>query len=284
MSPPLHAIPGPAPPLVQRLLDVALDWAREGHPFALAGLQGSGKSTLVGCMADAAAARGLRAATLSIDDVYLDRPERERLARNVHPLLATRGPPGTHDVALACDVLDRLLAGEPVRLPRFDKVADARRPEREWPRVERCDLVLVEGWFLKTPPQPDADLREPANPVERDEDADLTWRRHCNAALARDYPPLWHRLPRLAFLAPPGFEVVAGWRWQQECALQAANPGRRTMTREEVGRFVQLFERVSRQALATLPAIADIVVPLDAGRVPSDLVRGGGRVLPTMGP
>jgi D-glycerate 3-kinase len=60
--------------------------------------------------------------------------------------------------------------------------------------------------------------------------------------------------------------VVPAWRWQQEQALQAADPGRAAMTRAEVGRFVQFFERVSRQALRTLPAIAERTVPLDAQR------------------
>jgi D-glycerate 3-kinase len=38
------------------------------------------------------------------------------------------------------------------------------------------------------------------------------------------------------------------------------------MSRSEVERFVQFFERVSRQALATLPGIADETIALDAGR------------------
>ena len=40
---------------------------------------------------------------LSLDDLYLPKAERLRLARDVHPLLATRGVPGTHDVALGVE-------------------------------------------------------------------------------------------------------------------------------------------------------------------------------------
>ena len=58
------------------------------------------------------------------------------------------------------------------------------------------------------------------------------------------------------------------WRWQQECALQAVQPGRGAMSRAAVERFVQHYERVSRQALRTLPAIADAVVRLDEARRP----------------
>nr|WP_255699015.1 kinase [Luteimonas sp. Y-2-2-4F] len=243
---------------------------REGvRVYGLSGLQGTGKSTLAAQLAEAARAHGLRVATLSLDDVYLDRPQREALAREVHPLLATRGPPGTHDLPLALATLDALRAGRPVRLPRFDKLADCRRPEASWPLVEAVDLTILEGWCLGAPAQaPDA-LAAPLNALERGEDADGRWRRWCNDALARDYPALWARVDRLLFLQPPGFDVVPAWRWQQECALQAAEPARRGMTRAQVERFVQHYERVSRQALRTLPALADAVAPLDAARAPA---------------
>ena len=99
-------------------------------------------------------------------------------------------------------------------------------------------------------------------------DADGRWRRHCNAALARDYPALWRRIDRLLFLQPPGFEVVPEWRWQQEQALRASDPGARGMDRDALARFVQHYERVSRQALRVLPARADVVVELDRARRP----------------
>src|SRR3546814_18959233 len=82
-------------------------------------------------MAALAAGRGRAVAVLSVDDAYLDHDQRARLAREVHPLLATRGPPGTHDVALACRTLDALRAGQTIALPRFNKLADRRLPETD---------------------------------------------------------------------------------------------------------------------------------------------------------
>jgi D-glycerate 3-kinase len=207
---------------------------------------------------------------LSIDDFYLGHAARQALGHRVHPLCATRGAPGTHDVALACKVLDSLRAQRRTALPRFDKIADDRLPESEWPIVQQADMVILEGWFLKVPPQADADLREPLNALERDEDPDGTWRRWSNDSLARDYPPLWSRLDRLLFLQGPGFDIVPQWRWQQEQTLQAAHPDRQAMTQAQVERFVQFFERVSRQAMRTLPGIADRTIRLDAQRRPLD--------------
>lgn len=254
---------------VHALLDDALTQGR--RIVSIAGLQGTGKSTLAAQLVSAARSRGLAAEALSIDDFYLTRRERQALGRSVHPLLATRGPPGTHDVALACATVDALLgmqAGGQVRIPVFDKIADRRLPPSRWRSVRTPPALLVfEGWFLRVPPQPAAALATPLNRLEAEEDADGCWRSHVNQALSR-YAPLWQRLPWLLFLQGPGFEVVPQWRWQQEQTLQRAHPRRRAMDRAQVDRFVLFFERVSRHALATLPAIADRVVALDAQRRP----------------
>lgn len=265
---------GFAPGFVTGVLDDAL--AQGVRVLGVSGLQGSGKSTLAAQVVEAATARGLHAVAVSIDDFYLDRPERERLAREVHPLLATRGPPGTHDCALASAALQALRAGRRIRLPGFDKLADRRLPVSQWRDVAGADhgsvpiqaLVVFEGWFLGTPAEADEALAEPVNALERDEDHDGAWRRFCNEALDRDYPSLWACIDRLLFLQPPGFDIVPAWRWQQERVLQSRNPARPGMTRAQIGRFVQHYERVSRQALRTLPDIADVVVPLDEARKP----------------
>jgi D-glycerate 3-kinase len=237
--------------------------------FAISGLQGSGKSTLAAQIAARAEAEGLRVAVLSLDDLYLTRAERQRLAHDVHPLLATRGPPGTHDVALGCRVLDALKAGEDVVVPRFDKLADDRMEDAAWTRVQgRVDLVLFEGWCVGATPEDDDALATPLNALERDEDAEGRWRRHCNEALRRDYPALWSRLDALWFLQPPGFGIVRTWRWQQEQAMVARDPTRNGMDRAQLDRFIQHYERTSRQLLSTLPATADRVIRLDENRRP----------------
>ena len=245
--------------------------AREDGPtvFGITGLQGCGKSTLASQIVTSARDRGLRAEALSIDDVYLTREARLRLAREVHPLLVTRGPPGTHDLPLARETLDTVRAGRPVTLPRFDKLSDDRVATSALTALhEPLDLLVFEGWFLKTPPEDERALETPINALEREEDPDGRYRRHCNDALGRDYPPLWRLLDSLLFLAPPSFEIVFEWRLEQERALGEARPGAAIMSASEVERFVQHFERVSRRALRTLPAIAERTVRLDARRRP----------------
>jgi D-glycerate 3-kinase len=266
----VHPAPAGFPAaLVDAALAAALALPARVPVFALSGLQGTGKSTLAAQMAALAQAQGKHAVVVSLDDLYLPRAARQQLARQVHPLLATRGPPGTHDVALGCALLDALRAGEPVRLPRFDKLADDRLPPGQDQLVATpVDLVIVEGWCLGTPAEAEADLAAPINALEREDDAHGIWRRHCNRALARDYPALWQRFDGLWFLQPPGFAVVREWRWQQEQALAQARQRPVSMDRAGVDRFIQHFERVSRQVLRTLPALADRVIALDAERRP----------------
>jgi D-glycerate 3-kinase len=265
-DPHVPAADGFPEPLVSAALEAALALPAAVPVFAIAGLQGSGKSTLAAQMAALAGRRGRTAAVLSVDDFYLGKAQRARLARDVHPLLATRGPPGTHDVGFACATLDALKQRNATSLPRFDKLADDTAPRASWPQVTAADLVIVEGWLLGTPAEDDVALAVPVNALERDEDPQGRWRRYCNDALRSDYPALWQRFDALWFLQPPGFDVVADWRWQQEQRMAREQPGKPAMDFTQVQRFIGFFERVSRQALRTLPDIADRTIPLDAQR------------------
>lgn len=257
-------------------VDAALG-ARAGRPVVvgLCGAQGSGKSTLAAAATKALEATGRRVAVLSLDDLYLTRAERQALAREVHPLFATRGVPGTHSVALGLDLLDRLARGEPAALPRFDKARDDRAPEADWRRAPAgCEVLLFEGWCVGAGPQDEAALEEPVNALEAAEDPDGTWRRTANAALTAPYAQLVARLDRLILLAAPSFEVVAGWRLQQEQDLaRSRGSADGLMDKTAVARFVAHYERITRAILAEMPARADLVVRLDEARRPLTITR-----------
>ena len=250
-------------------IEVLTAWADEAETplIGVAGAQGSGKTTLA-----RRAAESLGAACLSLDDVYRTRAERGRLAAEVHPLLGVRGPPGTHDLDLLFDVVARLRAAGPddlTPLPAFDKLKDDRLPESEWPVFRgRPNAILIDGWCLGATAQGSADLLTPINVLERDHDPDGGWRRAVNDALAGPYQAAFDRFDRMLLLAAPSFDVVAGWRLEQEAgllgvAVQAVPPERRAA----IAAFVQHFERITRSMLAG-GVRADRIVPLDAQRRP----------------
>ncbi len=247
----------------------------------IAGAQGTGKSTATELLA-LLLERGLdqRVAQLSLDDLYLTRAERAVLARDVHPLLATRGVPGTHDVALGRQVLDALRtagASDRVPLPRFDKASDDRVPQDQWPVAEGpIDIVVFEGWCVGAHPEPDAALTAPINALERDRDTDGAWRRYVNAQLARGYRSLFDPIDLLVFLAAPDLASSRAWRTQQEHDLAARKPaGATVMTDAQIAEFVQYYERISRHMLQEAPSRADVVLRLDeAHRYAAIEVRG----------
>jgi D-glycerate 3-kinase len=257
--------------LARRLLDDCRPRLRgHGKPFllGLSGLQGCGKSTVAKALVEQARGHGLAAHTLSLDDVYLGRRERAHLATTVHPLLRTRGVPGTHDLALLERVLDALATASPdhpVALPRFDKGRDTRRPPSRWPRVtEPPHLLVLEGWCVGLPPQAPSDLSRVVNDLERREDPDGRWRRFVNEALAA-MQPTWHRLHRQVLLQAPDWGTVCRWRESAERPLRARGAPR-AMSPAQLRRFMQLFERLGRHALRVMPAQVDVCLRLDAAR------------------
>jgi D-glycerate 3-kinase len=129
------------------------------------------------------------------------------------------------------------------------------------------DLILFEGWCVATPAQHEAELREPVNALEADEDSDGRWRRHVNDALRGAYAEWFSAIDRLIFLQVPDFGCVRRWRGQQEreTAARAAPGSRQILAPAQLERFIQHYERLTGQALQTLPRCADRLIVLDAG-------------------
>lgn len=257
--------------LVGQMLDERLAiTARRPFILGICGAQGSGKSTLAEGLAQRLRDTGLRIAVLSLDDLYLTRAERVALARTIHPLLATRGVPGTHDVALGLAVFDGLAAGGCTLLPRFDKATDDRAPSGV--RIDGpVDVVLFEGWCVGAVAQEASALATPINDLERLQDADGHWRHHVNAALAGEYQHLFGRIDALVLLAAPDFAKVRDWRIEQEEGLRqslraAGRSTEGTMDDAQVASFVQFYERLTRHILAEMPDRADLTLRLDDRR------------------
>jgi D-glycerate 3-kinase len=258
-------------PLGEELIEASRGLERP-LSVGLCGAQGSGKSTLTAALAALLGARGLTVAALSLDDFYLTRAERRQLAASVHPLLATRGVPGTHDVALALRTFALLAQEGETALPSFDKAIDDRRDAAQWPRVPGpAEVVLFEGWCVGARPQSAQALATPINALERDEDARGDWRRHVNDALADPYRPLFDGFDRLLLLQAPSFEVVFEWRREQEQKLArrlaaSGGDGRALMNEAQLARFIAHYERLTRHILDEMPARADMLFTLDARR------------------
>ena len=238
------------------------------------GAQGSGKTTFCALLAPILRNQcRLRAAYLSIDDIYHTRATRQRLAHDVHPLCEIRGVPGTHDIELAHRLFEHVLnrsEGEQVLIPRFDKARDDRKPEEDWDSTtEAIDVIFLEGWCVGCPPLPPWD--GPYNERERREDPDGTWMKWSIQCLESEHRSLFQRLDGQIFIAVPSMETVRKSRWLQEQKLRkqietqgipdGELPG--LMTQEQVTDYVALFERYTEHMLERMPGVSDVVITRD---------------------
>lgn len=246
------------------------------------GAQGTGKSTLTDFLRVLLAYRyKCPTASLSLDDIYCTREHRMKLAEEVHPLLITRGVPGTHDLMLGTRVIDALIkanAGSRTAMPTFNKALDDREPEENWPLfIGHPEIILLEGWCLGALPESDEAFARPLNALEENDDRDGRWRTYVNDQLRGPYKTFFDRLDLLIMLKAPSMEAVKRWRAEQERKLAdrylnapkaGENVGRpapevRIMGEQELDRFIMHYERITRHCLAEMPERADVLLELD---------------------
>ena len=209
--------------------------------MGVSGSQGSGKSTLARIVVKHLQQCGLGAVAISLDDFYLTQAQRIELAQTVHPLLRTRGVPGTHDTRWLARVLNAIELADPaegatLELPIFDKGLDDRIGQQQL----RCQILVLEGWCVGVQAQPD--VLQPINALETREDAHGLWRSWVNDQIRQNYEALWNSIDYWVQLRPPGFEQVVQWRSEQE---QHIEPDKR-MNAEALQRFIDHYERLTR--------------------------------------
>lgn len=267
-------------PLASEIAQRAQSHRHSHHQAAIIGIhggQGSGKSTLSNALARLyQAAFGWQVAVISIDDLYLSKAERQRLARDIHPLLATRGVPGTHDVHAGITLFEQLRQlqpGQSLSYPAFDKIRDDRCPAAQWHSVRGpLDLILFEGWCVGCRPQPQSQLLTPVNALERTEDPDGRWRHWVNRQLAGDYQNWFSQINWLLTLQVPGMQAVQQWRSQQEQDnRRASHTPDAGLNEQQLQRFIQHYQRLTEHALQTMPDNANLVLQLNSDHQVADI-------------
>jgi len=266
-------------PLAQHIQSLRQD-RRRPILVGINGAQGTGKSTLtLFLQALLSELYRVPTASFSIDDLYLTRVQRERLAKEQHPLFVTRGVPGTHDLQLGQQLIARLTwakADDITAIPLFDKSRDDRAPESSWPVFYgRAEVVLIEGCCVGAQPEEGDALLAPVNPLEENEDAGGAWRGYVNRCLKSEYASFFNQIDCLVMLKAPSMDSVLEWRTLQEHKLRSktddapdqgtdgeAQPTR-VMTDDQVARFIMHYERITRACLAEMPARADVLIRVD---------------------
>jgi len=238
------------------------------------GCQGSGKSTLADYLCTVVAERlEVTTVSLSLDDFYLTKSERIQLGSTVHPLLETRGVPGTHDVQLAIDCIKSLVAGKKTVITRFDKSIDDRAAAESLKTIKgKVGLIVIEGWCLGAKPENAEQLSQPINNLEEQDDRDAIWRNYVNDAIRDNYQPLFNLADQLIMLQAPSFDSVFHWRLEQEQKmvkrLEKEGIANRSgvMSKQQILRFISYFQRVTENILNEMPQRADHLFKLGKSR------------------
>ena len=205
---------------------------------------------------------------MSLDDFYLTKNQRRQLAREQHPLLVTRGVPGTHDASWLQRSLEAMHAGQSrhqgdirettlaqLSLPSFDKGRDDRAGQHE----VQAQVLVLEGWCVGVSGQSDSALRVAANRLEEDEDPHGHWRGWVNEQIDAHYLPCWQHVDYWLQLQAPSFDQVLQWRAEQELSI----PEPLRMGKAALERFIQHYERLTRWQWQCTPLSPGIQVLLD---------------------
>ncbi len=240
--------------------------------ICLSGGQGSGKTTLSEFIQIVLSKIQTRKVVgFSIDDIYKTREEREELANTVHPLCKVRGVPGTHDIQLGLNTVKSLFEADDssfTPIPSFSKPLDRHNPKETWKKFKgRPEFVFFDAWCGGARPVSEENWQGPMNPLEKEEDPDGTWSKWSNKELAGDYQELFAMFDLLILITVPDIGFVYRSRWLQEQTLyktlEDKELRKKTMTEEEVYRFVMHYERLTHYILEEMPNFSDIVLTRD---------------------
>ena len=238
--------------------------------IGLSGGQGSGKTTISSLISMILKIYfNKKVFKISIDDFYKTRRERYDLSKNKHPLLKTRGVPGTHDIEMLLNFFNQLKNSKfkTFLLPKFDKSIDDRCKKNRWYKIKtRPDVVILEGWCVGAKPQNKKQLNRPINILEKKEDISAKWRQYVNFQLKTKYKRLFSQLENIIYLKAPSFNLLRSWRIKQEKKLKKnikKNVTSKAMTNKEVLRFMMHYQRITLQMFKDMPNFASVILTLN---------------------
>jgi D-glycerate 3-kinase len=247
--------------------------AKNQRPYfvGLAGGQGTGKTTISSIIKIILIKYfKLKVFKISIDDFYKTRKDRSLLSKRVHPMLLTRGVPGTHDVNLMLNFFKKIKSKKfkSLKVPSFNKAIDDRSFKKNWQTIkERPDIIIFEGWCVGAKPVSVISLKKSINLMEKIKDPKLVWRKYVNQQLKSKYKNLYSQLNCLIYLKTKNFSLLQKWRLKQEYKLRLKNKKRnknKIMNKEDILNFMQTYQRITENMFKTIPRFASIVMHLNS--------------------
>jgi D-glycerate 3-kinase len=238
--------------------------------IGLAGGQGSGKTTISSILTLILKKYfKLNVFKVSIDDFYKTRKDRKSLSKNKHPLLMTRGVPGTHDVDLMLNFFKKIKDKnfKSLQIPTFNKAIDDRCQKSLWYKIKtKPDVVIFEGWCVGARPQLNSQLKKPINSLEKVHDQGAKWRTYVNNQLKTKYNALFKQLDGLLYLKAKNFSLLREWRLKQERKLWVQTKNKKNlkiMSSGDVINFMQTYQRITQQMFKDAIKSSSVIMNLN---------------------
>ena len=238
--------------------------------IGLAGGQGTGKTTITSIITIILKKYfKLDVFKISIDDFYKTIKQRTLLSKNKHPLLMTRGVPGTHDIDIMLNFFKRIKVKnfKILKLPKFNKGADDRCKQSLWYKIQsKPDIVILEGWCVGARSQNSKELKKPVNSLEKIHDQNFKWRQYVNYQLKTKYKKLFNQLDYILFLKAKNFSLLRRWRLKQEKKLWLKSKDKKNlkiMNKSGVKNFMGTYQRITQQMFKDMPKYSSIVMNLN---------------------
>ena len=237
----------------------------------LAGGQGTGKTTISSLIKIILIKYfKLNVFRISIDDFYKTRKDRISLSKRVHPMLITRGVPGTHDINMMLDFFrkSKIKKFKRLKLPTFNKAIDDRFNKKKWYDLKsKPDVIIFEGWCVGAKSEKNNSLKKTINSMEKLKDQKQIWRKYVNKQLKSKYKNLYSKLNCLIYLKAKNFNLLQKWRLKQERKLWLSSKKKsnlKIMNKEDVINFMQTYQRITQNMFRYMPKYASIIFNLNS--------------------
>ena len=237
----------------------------------LAGGQGTGKTTTSSLIKIILSKYfKLDVFRISIDDFYKTRKERISLSKRIHPMLMTRGVPGTHDINMMLNFFKKSKSKKfkRLKLPIFNKAIDDRFSKKHWYDLKKKpDVIIFEGWCVGAKSEKNNTLKKTINSMEKTKDQKQIWRKYVNDQLKSKYKKLYSQLNCLIYLKAKNFSLLQKWRLKQERKLwvkSKKNLNTKIMSKDNVLTFMQTYQRVTQNMFRYTPKYASVIINLNS--------------------
>ena len=235
----------------------------------LAGGQGTGKTTTSSLIKIILSKYfKLDVFRISIDDFYKTRKERISLSKRIHPMLLTRGVPGTHDINMMLNFFKKSKSKKfkRLKLPIFNKAIDDRFSKKHWYDLKKKpDVIIFEGWCVGAKSEKSISLKKSINSMEKLKDKKQVWRKYVNDQLKSKYKKLYSQLNCLIYLKAKNFSLLQKWRLKQERKLWVKSKVKsKIMSRGDVLNFMQTYQRITQNMFRNMPKYASVIFNLNS--------------------